>query len=152
MSSSGRLRTYKCEFYGEVQCTSERLDFLEPPVFPSKIPYDGYKSDEDEGHVQQTPLATSTPIPPGASLQTALRMYQRCEADWNKSDACTQLRKTFNERIVKESPHITQCICFGLGSPTRTLGANVSMYQLAAFKTVIGILRNPQGQLPKALF
>ncbi len=154
MSGPGRTARYGYTEKKRVEFTSEYLDEVDyNQVGPSeyvcpKIP--NYSADEDEGYLQLIPLATPLPIPQGASLDTALRIYKRCETGWHKSNACTELKKVFHRRITREIPRITKCICFGLGSPTTISRSNVSMYQLAAFKTVFDILTTQQNQGPSA--
>jgi SRR1 len=155
MSAPRRTRKHKRQQRKKVQYTSEFLDEFDYDSKSSnlrlRVPNDpNYDAGEDEGHVHALPIVTPAPVPHGASLQTALRIYQRCEAGWHKSNACAELKQTFNLRLTRQDPRITKCICFGLASPTTINRSNVSMYQLAAFKTVIDILITKQSQPPKA--
>jgi SRR1 len=114
-----------------------------------------YDPDLDEGDTKLTYVTSPAEIPDGATLEKALRHYQRCEHTWRQSDTWTELKQTFDSRILKQDLDITNCICFGLSSPTGLLQAdvdrrNVSMYQLAAFKSVMDILTDKQDQRPEA--
>jgi SRR1 len=125
----------------------------ESTMYPPDDP--NYNQDLDEGFTQMTLDFTPGELPDGASLDKALGHYQKCEAEFRQSNTWTQLKKTFDSHILKQEPSITNCICFGLSSPTGLLGPgldrrNVAMYQLAAFKSVVDILTENQDQCPEA--
>ena len=114
-----------------------------------------YNLDLDEGCTRVTFVFPPAEIPEGASWKTALDHYQKCENEWRQSNTWAGLKQIFDSQIFKQDLDITSCICFGLSSPTGLLGAtadrrNVSMYQLAVFKSVIDMLSKKQGQRPEA--
>lgn len=114
-----------------------------------------YDPDLDEGHTRLIMDFTPAELPDGATLEKALSHYQKCETEWKQSNSWTELNKTFQSRVFKQDLNITNCICFGLSSPTGFVGSgvdrrNVAMYQLAAFKSVIDIIRGKQDQRPEA--
>jgi SRR1 len=137
-----------------VQYTSgflPRNDYPSNTVEDVHFPPDpNYDPDQDEGHTQIMVTTPHAPIPNGYSLPMAWRDYQRCETDWRKSDACIELKKIFFLQIMRQNLPITKCISFSLASPTSPGRGNVSMYQLAAFKTVIDILTSQRSQPPQA--
>ena len=114
-----------------------------------------YDRDLDEGYTQMTFTPTPAETPEGASLEKALSHYQKSDSAWKQSNTWAELKQTFDTRICKEHLNITNCICFGLSSPTGLTGAGVdrrdiSMYQLAAFKSIIDLLSSKQAQTPTA--
>jgi SRR1 len=115
-----------------------------------------YDQDQDEGSTQMTLVCRPAELPDGASMEKALGHYQRCNASWKQSRSCAELQKTLDSRIRKQDLEITNCICFGLSSPTGLISAgssdrrDVAMYQLAAFRSVIDILTEQRGQRPEA--
>jgi hypothetical protein len=114
-----------------------------------------YDRDLDEGYTQMTFTPTPAETPAGASLEKALSHYQKSDSAWKQSKTWAELKQTFDTRISTEHLHISNCICFGLGSPTGLTGAgfdrrDISMYQLAAFKSIIDLLSSEQAQPPPA--
>lgn len=114
-----------------------------------------YDQDLDEGYTQMTFTPTPAETPEGASLEKALSHYQKSDSAWKQSNTWAELKQTFDTRISKEHLNISNCICFGLSSPTGLTGAafdrrDISMYQLAAFKSIIDLLSSQQAQPPPA--
>ncbi|ERF74748.1 hypothetical protein EPUS_04917 [Endocarpon pusillum Z07020] len=114
-----------------------------------------YDQDLDEGYTQMTFTPTPAETPAGASLEKALSHYQKSDSAWKQSNTWAELKQTFDTRISTEHLNITNCICFGLSSPTGLTGAgfdrrDISMYQLAAFKSIIDLLSSQQAQPPAA--
>jgi SRR1 len=114
-----------------------------------------YDEDLDEGFTRMTFHYEQPELPEGASLEKALSQYHRCEIVWKQSNSWAELKKTFDSQISSQDLAITDCICFGLSTPTGLIQPvadrrNVSMYQLAAFKSVIDILTEKQGERPQA--
>lgn len=91
------------------------------------------------------------PVPNGASLQTVLLRYRAREKTWRQTKAYAELKKTFVSRIFKERYQITKCICFALSSPTTPDDLDKAVYQLAAFKSVIDLLKDRKSQPVEAL-
>lgn len=110
-----------------------------------------YDESLDEGCSQLIFVSTPAETPDGATLEKALSQYQKCLAILKQSNTWAELKKTFDSRILNKDLDITNCVCFGLGSPTGLIvpghdRRNISLYQLAAFKSVIDILAEKQGQ------
>ncbi|KAF7507155.1 hypothetical protein GJ744_010837 [Endocarpon pusillum] len=114
-----------------------------------------YDQDLDEGYTQMTFTPSPAETPAGASLEKALSHYQKSDRAWKQSNTWAELKQTFATRISKEQLDISNCICFGLSSPTGFTGAgfdrrDISMYQLAAFKSIIDLVSAQQAQPPPA--
>ena len=114
-----------------------------------------YDQGPDEGDTQWRIATTPAELPDGASLEKAVDHYHKCENAWKQSNTWAALKQTFGSRILPQDLDITECICLGLSSPTGLIRAevdrrNVSMYQLAAFKSIIDILSESQGRCPAA--
>lgn len=131
--------------FGVVKNSDREVCIIRGPDDPD------YDPDSDEGWTRKTFAFPPAEEPEGSSLQTALAHYQKRENEWKQSSTWTELKQIFHSKIFKQDLDITNCICFGLSSPTGLLGApadrrNVSMYQLAVFKSIIDILSEKQGQ------
>jgi SRR1 len=154
MSGSRQTGKHKPSLGSQIQYTPEVLDkpkfvaHVQDSVILSADP--DYDMDEDEGHTHVVKVESPAEIPRGASLQTAWRIYQQCEAGWRSSTAYAELKKTLTSRVIRQNLCVTKCISFGLASPTTHPRCSVSMYQLAAFKSVIDILSTQRGQPPQA--
>ncbi len=150
MSVSGRTRKYRLQ---QSSSSNKRNQGTDSPQLPhATFPQNKeYEPDQDEAPSEQDCDFPPAPIPAGASLQTALRRFRQCETGWKESQAYKELKNVFLSRILKQNGRASNCICFGLGSPTSRDPDNVSMYQLAAFKSVIDLFTVRQQQLPAAL-
>ncbi len=116
-----------------------------------------YDQHLDEGYTQMTFTATPAETPEGASFEKALSHYQKSDSVWKQSNTWAELKQTYATRISKQNLNITNCICFGLSSPTGLIGAGVDrrdicMYQLAAFKSIIDLLSSTSTRSPPPAF
>ncbi len=153
MSGSGRTRKHKLQQSSSSNKRNKGTDSSQLPhaTFPQNS--SGNEPDQDEALPEldwDSPLPAAK-IPAGATLQTALHRFRQCETAWRDSQACKELKNILVSQILKQNGRTSNCICFGLGSPTARDPDNVSMYQLAAFKSVIDLLTARQRQLPAAL-
>lgn len=151
MSGSGQSRKYRLQQSSSGNKRNEGTNIPQLPhaIFPPNN--SGYGSDQDEGLTGLDWHPTPARIPAGATLQTALRRYRQCETGWKDSKAYKELKNIFVSRILKQNGRTTKCICFGLGSPTERDPDNASMYQLAAFTSVMDLLAARPRQPPTAL-
>jgi hypothetical protein len=84
-----------------------------------------------------------TEVPDGVTVEKALSHYNRCASAWESSKTWAAIHEILTSRPL---PNIDNCVCLGLGSPTGLIlpgpidRRTVSMYQLAAFVSVISIL------------
>lgn len=82
--------------------------------------------------------------PPNVTLPKVLDQYKRCEKRFRESSCWKQLAKDL-QSVLHDDLTIDTCVCFGLGSPTAPSyhfdRRDVSMYQLACFKAIVGLLR-----------
>ena len=99
-------------------------------------------------------------VPEGMTLQDALDKYQAFSRRFEQSTCYTELLKIFEERLLKvDSLEIKSCVCTGFGSfianpnPDCPALEAASLYQLAAFETMLQLLRkvNPDGSTPHGL-
>ncbi|ERF76053.1 hypothetical protein EPUS_01386 [Endocarpon pusillum Z07020] len=134
---------------GEYVAKYKTEEELPRAIFPPNN--SGYGSDQDGALTELDRDPTPAQIPAGATLHTPLRRYRKCETAWKDSKAYNELKNIFVSQILKQDGRTTKCICFGLGSPTERDPDNASMYQLAAFKSVIDLLPARQRQPPAAL-
>lgn len=89
MSGPSRTARYGHELGSRVEYTPEFLNESDFGIgsIVYRLPKDpNYDPEEDEGYVRLLPLVKPMPpVPHGASLDKALRIYKRCEAGWHKS-------------------------------------------------------------------
>lgn len=96
-------------------------------------------------------------VPEGMTLQDAVDKYKATRRRFEGSACYTDLVKIFEETLLNvQSLEIKSCVCTGLGSfianPHRdcpTLEA-ASLYQLAAFETMLELLRKTNSNPSKS--
>ncbi|KAM5453549.1 hypothetical protein MaudCBS49596_002752 [Microsporum audouinii] len=89
-------------------------------------------------------------IPEGLTLKKLLEQYESHRQKWLESHAWKTLRSSIekNEKSF-EATEIANCVCIALGSPSGFLRGglvdrrSVSLFQLAAFKSMVDVLSGP---------
>jgi hypothetical protein len=92
------------------------------------------------------------PMPPaqGSTRESMLARYRKIEERWQETNLCKTLEHTLIHQILTGGQRISSCAVFGTGSfsgdALHWFDRHESAYfQLAAFKTVVGLVTQVQG-------